>query len=69
MPHVFGFALIATGLYAGGRWLARVLTQQAEEAARVANEMQRRAQASRVPKDLGVLEFDAAAQVYRPKRR
>lgn len=69
MPHVFGIALIATGLYAGGRWLARKLAQQAEDAAQVAEEMRRRARATHAPKDLGALEYDTAAQVYRPKTR
>lgn len=69
MPHVFGVMLIATGLYAGGRWLARALAHQAEEAARVAEDLQRRAQSARSPKDLGALEYDSAAQVYRPKAR
>lgn len=67
MPHVFGAALIAAGVFAGARWLAQVLAWQAAEAQRVAEELQRRAAAP--PKDLGALEYDAAAQVYRPKTR
>ena len=68
MPHVFGAVLIAAGVYAGARWLARALAGQAHEAAKVAEEMHRRAaQATRSPKDLGALEYDAATEVYRPK--
>lgn len=69
MPHILGAVLVATGVIASGRWLARMLAKQAAEAARVAEEMQRRAHQTRGPKDLGALEFDAAAQVYRPKTR
>jgi len=68
MPHIFAAALIGAGVYAGAKWLARTLTEQAHEAARVAEDMRRRAgQGSRSPKDLGALEYDAANQVYRPK--
>lgn len=68
MPHVFGAVLIAAGVYAGAKWLARALAQQAHEAARVAEEMHRRASgAAPAPRDLGALEYDAANQVYRPK--
>ena len=69
MPHVFGAVLIAAGVYAAGRWLANTLAHQAQEAARMAEELQRRAAPVRAPKDLGALEYDAAAQVYRPKAR
>lgn len=68
MPHVFGAVMIAAGVFAGVRWVARTLADQAYEAARVAEEMQRRA--ARVPqpiKDLGALEYDASDKVYRPK--
>lgn len=68
MPHVFGAVLIAAGVYAGARWLARTLAEQAHEAARVAEELHRRAaSATRQPKDLGALEYDPASRVYRPK--
>lgn len=68
MPYVVVPVLIAAGIFAGARWLATELSRQAEEAARMAEELQRRANATRVPKDLGALEYDPAAQVYRPKR-
>jgi hypothetical protein len=68
MPHVFGAVLIAAGAYAGAKWLARTLAEQAHEAARVAEEMHRRAAgAARPPRDLGVLEYDAADRVYKPR--
>ncbi len=70
MPHVFGAMLIAAGVYAGTRWIVQVLAQQAQDAARVAEDLQRRAAgATAPPKDLGALEYDASAQVYRPKAR
>lgn len=66
MPHVFGAMLFTAGLYAGMVWLGRVMARQAEEAARFAEEMQRKPSAASAPKDLGTLEFDAAEQVYKP---
>lgn len=67
MPQVFGAVLIAAGVYAGARWLARAVAQQAQQATRMAEELRRRAAQAGGPKDLGALEYDAAAQVYRPK--
>lgn len=68
MPQVFGAVLIAAGVFAGARWLARTVAHQAQQATRMAEELRRRAaQAGGGPKDLGALEYDAAAQVYRPK--
>lgn len=68
MPHVFGAVLIAAGVYAGARWLARTVAQQAHEASRMAEDLHRRAtQTARPPRDLGALEYDAADRVYKPK--
>jgi hypothetical protein len=70
MPYVVVPVLVAAGVFAGARWLAGQIARQAEEAARMAEDLHRRAgDAARVPKNLGALEYDAAAQVYRPSRR
>lgn len=66
MPYVVVPVLVAAGLFAGARWLARELSRQAEETARMAEELQRRAAPVRI-KDLGALEYDPTSQVYRPK--
>lgn len=68
MPHVVGAMLFTAGLYAGMVWLTRVMARQAEEAARFAEEMQRKTSSTSAPKDLGTLEFDAAEQVYKPSQ-
>ena len=70
MPQLLFLALVGTGLYTGMRWAAGVLAAQAEAAANQADEIRRRAEAEAgrlVPKDLGALEWDATAGVYRPK--
>lgn len=70
MPHVIGAALVAAGVYAGARWLMRTLAHQAEEAARMAEQLHRRAtNSAHAPKNLGALEYDPSTQVYRPKSR
>jgi hypothetical protein len=67
MPQLVAVAIAGAAVYAGLKWFARTLERHALEARRQADEMQRRTtEAARVPKDLGALEYDAEAQVYRP---
>lgn len=66
MPHLVVAALLGAGLYAGYRWVARAARQALDEAERAFEE---RGTEAKVTKDLGALEFDAAAGVYRPKKR
>lgn len=66
MPQLVVAALLGAGLYAGYRWVARAARQALEETERVFEE---RGTEAKVTKDLGALEFDAAAGVYRPKKR
>jgi hypothetical protein len=69
MPQLAVLALVGAGLYAGYRWVARTLQAEAAAAQRQAEEMLRRAsEAARIPKDLGTLEWDEQAQVYRPAK-
>ena len=59
-----------TGLLAGARWIVREIQSRAAEAEHAAAEAHRRAsEAAMGPKDLGSLEWDAEASVYRPVRR
>lgn len=69
MPQVVAAVLIGAGLFAGMKWLAKELAR-AGAAARAAHEqMTRNNPLQSVPKDLGVLEWDAEAGVYRPSDR
>lgn len=58
MPHVIALVVAGAGLYAGYRWVSRVIARgQQREGRRV------------TPKDLGNLEYDAKAGVYRPRSK
>jgi hypothetical protein len=61
--------VVGAGLYAAYKALGRIAQQMAEQMARTEEELSRRTAEVRVAeKDLGVLEWDEAQQVYRPKR-
>lgn len=57
MPHVLALVAVGAGLYAGYRWVSRVIAKGQSDGGRVA------------PKDLGTLEYDAKAGVYRPRTK
>ena len=57
MPHVLAMVIAGAGLYAGYRWVSRT----------IAKGEQRGAAPSVSPKDLGTLEYDDRAGVYRPR--
>jgi hypothetical protein len=67
MPHVVAAVLIGAGLAAGVKWLAKEVARAAS-AARTAHEQMtgKDVLKTAVPKDLGSLEWDADAGVYRP---
>lgn len=68
MPQLVGLMLLGAGLYAGYKALAGFAAHVADEMTR-ADEAVRQAAAERAPvreKDLGRLEWDEAAKVYRP---
>ena len=68
MPPVVAFIVAGAGLYAGAKWIVKELSRRAEEARVAADDMRKRtAQGKSSPRDLGPLEFDPAANVYRPK--
>lgn len=72
MPQVVAAVLIGAGIAAGLKWLAKELTRAGDQTRLAAEDLKRaRATASatasgRGPKDLGALEWDAKAGVYRP---
>lgn len=65
MPQVVAAVLIGAGIAAGVKWLAKEMARAAE-AARAAHEDLGRRRVTTAPKDLGTLEWDAKAGVYRP---
>jgi hypothetical protein len=70
MPQLVVLALVGAGLYAGYRWVAKELRRAAAAAQLEQAEVERRAAAAaRGPRDLGALEWDEAARVYRPAKR
>jgi hypothetical protein len=62
MPQLVVLGLLGAGLYAGYRLIAREVRRA------VAAAEAELSSAKRVPRDLGTLEWDAEARVYRPKR-
>ena len=68
MPPVVIFMIAGAGLYAGAKWFAKEFARHADEAHVAADEQRRRAsRAAGAPRDLGPLEFDPVAKVYRPR--
>lgn len=68
MPQFIALAVAGAGLYAGYRWVSGEVAKLHAAAERHREEMERRAaEATGVPKDLGTLEWDAAAGAYRPR--
>ena len=65
MPQVLALVIAGAGLYAGLKWMSRVLAQTA--AARQAEAEARKQARGGGPKDLGTLEYDPQAGVYRPR--
>ncbi len=69
MPQVFALVIAGAGLYAGFKWVSRVMAG-AQDAARRAEAAHRDAMAQRgrgAPKDLGTRVYDAVARVYRTR--
>jgi hypothetical protein len=58
--------LVGAGLYAGYRWLTRTAREITAEVRRAEDELRQRAGVA-VEKDMGRLEYDPTAGVYRPK--
>lgn len=71
MPQLVAFIAIGAGLYAGYRWVAREFRRVGQTARAAEEAVRRRATAGSQtdPRDLGALEWDERAQVYRPKRK
>jgi type II secretory pathway component PulJ len=68
MQQLVVLALVGAGLYAGYRWLMRSAREVAAKARRAEDELRRRATGAAIEKDMGRLEYDPVAGVYRPAR-
>ena len=68
MPQLVALALVGAGLFAGYRWMSR-LTSEARDNLRKAEAEARRRNGGTgdEPRDLGALEWDSTAEVYRPR--
>jgi hypothetical protein len=66
MPPLIGLIVLGAGLYAGYRGVMRLAGKVQEELRRAEEEAHRPVV---VEKDLGVLEYDPASGVYRPRQR
>jgi hypothetical protein len=67
MPQLIGLALAGAALYAGYKRLSKELRRATEAAERARAELRRRAgEGPRSPRNLGALEWDERARVYRP---
>ena len=71
MPQVMAAVLIGAGIAAGVKWFVREMARAAEATRLAHEELNRRdpMQSASAPKDLGKLEYDPAAGVYRPARK
>ncbi len=71
MPQLIALALAGAGLYASYKWLTRGMAKSGG-AAEQTGEAQARsatdATSTATPKDLGALDWDEAAGVYRPRK-
>jgi hypothetical protein len=69
MPHVVAAVLIGAGVAAGMKWLAREMSRASEAAREAAERMTHNRPLRSLPKDLGYLDWDADAGVYRPRNK
>ena len=68
MPQLIALALLGAGAVAGYRWVTRQFEAAKAAAENAEAELRKAADvATGQPKDLGALEWDAAAGVYRPR--
>lgn len=70
MPQVIALLVAGAGLYAGYRWVSREVRRALAGAKEAQEELSRQAaKAAGMPKDLGTLEWDEKAGVYRPSKQ
>jgi hypothetical protein len=69
MPQLVAAVLIGAGLAAGVKWIAREMARASDVVRQTHEQMTRAPELNSVPKDLGALEWDDEAGVYRPAKR
>jgi len=70
MPQVIALVIAGAGLYAGYKWVSRMVAEaQAVARSKEAELREAMARSGRVPKDLGALELDPESGVYRPRQK
>ena len=67
MPHVLLAVFAGAGLYAGYRWAVRVSARAEAFRAAMQSETERGQREAQGPRDLGTLEYDSEAKVYKPR--
>jgi hypothetical protein len=67
VPQFVILAFVGAGLYVGYRWLTQATQEITADVKRKEDDLRRRA--AILEKDMGVLEYDPATGVYRPKRQ
>lgn len=70
MPQVIALVLAGAGLYAGYRWVSREIGRALAASNEAQDELRGQSvNLSHAPRDLGPLEWDEAAGVYRPSKQ
>ncbi len=67
MPQIVAAVLIGAGIAAGVKWIAKEIARAAQGSVGHGGPSPQPVTAA--PKDLGALEWDAKAGVYRPSRK
>jgi hypothetical protein len=67
VPQLFALALLGAGALAATRWVAKQVTAAKEAADAAEAQLRRAAERANAPKDVGQLEWDEVAQVYKPR--
>ena len=69
MPQLLLLMAVGAGLYTGYKWISREVARATAAADQASAALRRSAEAARgrSPKDLGELEWDEKAGLYRPK--
>jgi hypothetical protein len=68
MPQALALVIAGAGLYAGYKWVSRLLAEANDAALKREAELREAMARGRgTPKDLGTLEYDPETGVYRPR--
>jgi hypothetical protein len=69
MPQVIAAMVVGASVYAGFKWLSKLLGEAQDAATRMEEARRRNSRpTSHTPKDLGALELDPETGVYKPRQ-